>query len=48
MKGFEKETTCLVVTKGSEGFCKKSEAKTTAAAPAVSPTAAPNSSPAKK
>lgn len=23
MKGFEKETTCVVVTKGSEGFCKK-------------------------
>jgi hypothetical protein len=23
MKGFEKETNCLVVTKGSEGFCKK-------------------------
>ena len=23
MKGFEKETTCVVITKGSEGFCKK-------------------------
>jgi len=23
MKGFEKETNCLVTTKGSEGFCKK-------------------------
>ena len=23
MKGFEKETDCVVVTKGSEGFCKK-------------------------
>jgi len=23
MKGFEKETTCVVVTNGSEGFCKK-------------------------
>jgi hypothetical protein len=23
MKGFEKETNCLVITKGSEGFCKK-------------------------
>lgn len=23
MKGFEKETNCVVVTKGSEGFCKK-------------------------
>ena len=27
MKGFEKETTCVVVTKGSEGFCKKPETK---------------------
>jgi hypothetical protein len=32
MKGFEKETTCVVVTKGSEGFCKKAEA-----APIASP-----------
>ena len=48
MKGFEKETTCVVVTKGSEGFCKKSDAKATAAAPAVSPAASPNASPAKK
>jgi hypothetical protein len=23
MKGFEKETNCLVVSKGKEGFCKK-------------------------
>jgi hypothetical protein len=23
MKGFEKETNCVVVTKGTEGFCKK-------------------------
>jgi len=23
VKGFEKETNCVVVTKGSEGFCKK-------------------------
>lgn len=23
MKGFEKETNCVVVTKGSEGFCRK-------------------------
>lgn len=23
MKGFEKETNCVVVTKGGEGFCKK-------------------------
>jgi hypothetical protein len=48
MKGFEKETTCVVVTKGSEGFCKKPDAKTTAAAPAASPAASPNSSPASK
>ena len=27
MKGFEKETACVVVTKGSEGFCKKGAAK---------------------
>jgi hypothetical protein len=27
MKGFEKETACVVVTKGSEGFCKKAAAK---------------------
>jgi hypothetical protein len=26
MKGFEKETNCVVVTKGSEGFCKKAVA----------------------
>ena len=48
MKGFEKETTCVVVTKGSEGFCRKPDAKSTAAAPAVSPATSPNSSPAKK
>ena len=23
LKGFEKETNCVVVTKGKEGFCKK-------------------------
>jgi hypothetical protein len=23
MKGFEKETNCLVITKGSEGYCRK-------------------------
>lgn len=23
MKGFEKETNCILVTKGSEGFCKR-------------------------
>ena len=27
MKGFEKESNCVVVTKGSEGFCKKAAAK---------------------
>lgn len=27
MKGFEKETNCVVVTKGSEGFCKRAETK---------------------
>jgi hypothetical protein len=27
MKGFEKETNCVVVTKGSEGFCRKADAK---------------------
>jgi hypothetical protein len=36
MKGFEKETNCLVVKKGEEGFCKKAET-----APAASPTASP-------
>ncbi len=25
MKGFEKETNCVVVTKGTEGFCKSSK-----------------------
>ena len=25
MKGFEKDTNCVVVTKGSEGFCKSSK-----------------------
>lgn len=34
MKGYEKETNCVVVTKGSEGYCKKD-----ATAPAVSPAA---------
>jgi hypothetical protein len=27
MKGFEKETNCVVVTKGSEGFCRKADMK---------------------
>lgn len=30
MKYLEKETNCVVVTKGSEGFCRKAEAKPTA------------------
>lgn len=34
MKGFDKETNCVVVTKGSEGFCKKETA-----APSSSPAA---------
>lgn len=37
MKGFEKDTNCVVVAKGSEGFCKKET--TTPAAPAASPAA---------
>ena len=45
MKGYENETNCLVVTKGSEGFCKRVE---TGAAPASSPAASPAGSPAKK
>ena len=54
MKWLEKETNCLVVTKGSEGFCKKADAKAPAASPAVSPAttpaaaASPSASPAKK
>lgn len=36
MKGFEKETTCVVVTKGSEGFCKKND-PSPANSPAPSP-----------
>lgn len=47
MKGYEKETNCLVVTKGSEGFCKKVDSGT-AAVPASSPTSSPTASPAKK
>ena len=46
MKGFEKETTCVVVTKGSEGFCRKADS--TAKTPAASPAASPSISPAKK
>lgn len=36
MKGFDKETNCLVVNKGKEGFCKKAETT-----PASSPVASP-------
>lgn len=39
VKGFEKETACVVVTKGREGFCRKAEAVTESS---------PNSSPEKK
>lgn len=47
MKYLEKETNCVVVTKGSEGFCKKADASTKpAASPASSPSTAPASSPA--
>jgi len=52
MKWLEKETNCLVVTKGSEGFCKESDAKVPAVSPAVlpatSPAASPSASPAEK
>jgi hypothetical protein len=45
MKGFEKETNCVVVTKGSEGFCKKADAsKAPASSPASSPVASPAAS----
>lgn len=43
MKYLEKETNCVVVTKGSEGFCKKSDP---AAEPASSPASSPAVSPA--
>lgn len=36
MKGYEKETNCVVVTKGSEGFCQKVDSAT-APSPAASP-----------
>lgn len=45
MKGFDKETNCVVVTKGSEGFCRKADAATKPAAP---PASSPASSPASK
>lgn len=47
MKGYDKETNCVVVTKGSEGYCKKETAApaTPAASPASSASpAAPTSS----
>ena len=48
MKGFEKETNCVVVTKGSEGFCKKADAtKAPASSPATSPATSPAESPKK-
>jgi hypothetical protein len=47
MKGFEKETNCLVVTKAGEGFCKRADAtKAPAPSPASSPASAPAASPA--
>ena len=48
MKWLEKETNCLVVTKGSEGFCRKADANAPAASPAASPAVSPSASPAKK
>jgi len=47
MKGYEKETNCVVVSKGSEGFCKKVDTGT-ATVPASSPASSPAASPAKK
>lgn len=39
MKGFEKETNCVVVTKAGEGFCKIDDSsKAPAGSPAASPT----------
>ena len=46
MKHLEKETNCVVVTKGSEGFCKKADASTKPAAPAPPATTSPAASPA--
>jgi len=47
MKYLEKETDCVVVTKGSEGFCKKADATTKpASSPASSPASGPVSKPA--
>ncbi|MEO5860729.1 MAG: hypothetical protein ABIR33_17490 [Pyrinomonadaceae bacterium] len=48
MKYLEKETNCVVVTKGSEGFCKKVDAPAPPAKPAVtSPATSPTASPKK-
>ena len=41
MKYLEKETNCVVVTKGSEGFCRKADATKPASSPASSPAASP-------
>jgi hypothetical protein len=45
MKGYDKETNCVVVTKGSEGFCKK-ETAAKPASPASSASPATSVSPA--
>jgi hypothetical protein len=48
MKYLEKETNCVVVTKGSEGFCKKADAATKPVTPVTtSPAASPAASPKK-
>ena len=47
-KWLEKESNCLVVTKGKEGFCRKADTTAPAGSPAVSPSASPSASPAKK
>ena len=48
MKYLEKETNCVVVTKGSEGFCKKADAATKpASSPVLSPASSPAASPKK-
>lgn len=46
MKYLEKESNCVVVTKGSEGFCKKADASAKQAAPAAPTTTSPAASPA--
>lgn len=46
MKYLEKETDCVVVTKGSEGFCKKADATTKPASSPSSPASSPAASPA--